>query len=179
MEIFPVKPHSVFIFELILTPCLWLVNHTGYRIRIYPLGTLLKLLKTGLPPFTERSIFRIIFFYLSRTYFHRKGHFKCTQQLCEHRQHMQEFPQSQPLQPQLDHFLQKKYSWAHRTWWAQMISRVFQSYFLMEISITQCALIFGLAPILLYHLSSQNESPFEIHVCHNQLKIFDQFSRYQ
>ena len=97
----------------------WLVNHTGYRIRIYPLGTLLKLLKTGLPPFTERSIFRIIFFYLSRTYFHRKGHFKCTQQLCEHRQHMQEFPQSQPLQPQLDHFLQKKYSWAHRTWWAQ------------------------------------------------------------
>ena len=119
MEIFPVKPHSVFIFELILTPCLWLVNHTGYRIRIYPLGTLLKLLKTGLPPFTERSIFRIIFFYLSRTYFHRKGHFKCTQQLCEHRQHMQEFPQSQPLQPQLDHFLQKKYSWAHRTWWAQ------------------------------------------------------------
>ena len=62
---------------------------------------------------------------------------------------------------------------------SEVISRVFQSYFLMEISITQCALIFGLAPILLYHLSSQNESPFEIHVCHNQLKIFDQFSRYQ
>ena len=84
-----------------------------------PSWHLLKLLKTCLPSFIERSIFRIIFFYLSRTYFHRKSDFKCTQQLCEHRQHMQEFPQSHPLQPQLDQFLQKKYSWAHRTWWAQ------------------------------------------------------------
>ena len=124
MEISPVKPHSVFISELILTLCLcdlsnclvfWLVNHTGYRQDSY----LPSWPKTSLPPFIERSIFRIIFFYLSRTYFHRKSDFKCTQQLCEHRQHMQEFPQSHPLQPQLDQFLQKKYSWAHRTWWAQ------------------------------------------------------------
>ena len=88
------SPHSVFTFELILKLRLydlsnwlvfWLVNHTGYRIRIYPLGNLLRLLKTSLSPFIERSIFRIIFFYFSWTYFHRKGDFQCTHHLCEHR----------------------------------------------------------------------------------------------
>ena len=39
----------------------------------------------------------------------------------------------------------------------------------METSFTQCALIFDLVSILLYHLSSLkfHESPFEIHVGHN------------
>ena len=64
--------HGLHLRELLNWLVFWLVHHTRYRNRVHPLGTLFKVLKTSLLPFIARSIFRIIIFILSKTYFHRK-----------------------------------------------------------------------------------------------------------
>ena len=61
--------HGLRLRELLKWLVLWLVNHTGYRNRIHSLGTPFKVLKTRLLPYITRSIFRIVFFNVSKNYF--------------------------------------------------------------------------------------------------------------